>query len=621
MRPYHRLDAAAVAPLLSRTPPVVLLDSATPDRENRFSYLFSSPRTVLAAHTIDDVGPLLDEIDRHARLRRYWIAGFIAYEAGYALEPRLLPLHSRRAPECPLLWFGVFDAPHIFDHVKGQWDQPALHGNRPRAATGDAVRLRPGMTAGRYARAVAAIRRQIARGHTYQVNFTFDSLVSTDLPPAALYCLLRDRQPAAHCAFIDTGGLQAASFSPELFFRVDGRKICVRPMKGTAHRGRFFAEDRAFARRLSRDPKNRAENVMIVDLERNDLGRICRTGTVRVDSLFDVQTLATVHQMTSTVTGMLSPGIGFGDIIRSLFPCGSVTGAPKIRTMEIIRRLEPRPRGVYCGAIGCISPDGDMRFSVPIRTLQKRSREQAWHFGVGSGIVWDSRAADEWRECRAKGTFVTRSALRFELLESLLWSGRFVYLREHLGRLRGSARFFGIPLDAASLRALCSRISGACRRRGLCKVRVLLDKSGRLRWDADPIDTRPPARACAVLSKTPIDERNPLLYHKTAHRPWYDGAMARIARGECFDVIHVNRRGEITEGARSNVFIRLGATLYTPPITSGCLPGVLRGRMLARGACRERVLHVAALLRADAVYCGNSVRGLVRVDVRIGKAP
>jgi para-aminobenzoate synthetase/4-amino-4-deoxychorismate lyase len=621
MHPYHHLDTVAIGPLISRTPPVVLLDSATPDRENRFSYLFHAPRTVFAAHTIDAVAPLLDEIDHCARQRRYWIAGFIAYEVGYALEPRLLPLYAHRAPECPLLWFGVFDAPHIFDHAAGRWDRPVPRAARARAADGDAIRLRVGTTAGRYARAVGAIRRLIARGHTYQVNFTFDSKVSTDMPPAILYGRLREQQPAAHCAFIDTGGMQAASFSPELFFSVDGRKICVRPMKGTAPRGRFSAQDRAIALHLSRDPKNRAENVMIVDLERNDLGRICRTGSVRVDSLFDVQTLATVHQMTSTVSGTLAAGIGFGDIVRALFPCGSVTGAPKIRTMEIIRQLETRARGIYCGAIGYIAPAGAMRFSVPIRTLQRHSREPAWHFGVGSGIVWDSHAAAEWQECRMKYAFLTRRTPNFELLESLLWNGRFVCLREHLDRLRDSARYFGVPLGAASLRTFCARIRGACRRRGPLKVRVLLDKTGLLRWDAAPVDTRPPARARAALSKTPIDERNPLLYHKTAHRPWYDAAMARIARGECFDVIHVNRRREITEGARSNVFVRRGAILYTPPIASGCLPGVLRGRLLAAGACRERVLHITDLLRADAVFCGNSVRGLVRVDIRQGKHP
>jgi para-aminobenzoate synthetase/4-amino-4-deoxychorismate lyase len=262
-----------------------------------------------------------------------------------------------------------------------------------------------------------------------------------------------------------------------------------------------------------------------------------------------------------------------------------------------------------------------MRFSVPIRTLQRRRGGRVWNFGVGSGIVWDSRAAAEWRECRMKCAFLARRTPDFELLESLLWNGRFVYLREHLGRLSDSARFFGIPLDAPSLHALCARIRAACTGHGPRKVRVFLDKTGRLRWDAAPVDTRPPAHARAALSKSPIDERNPLLYHKTARRPWYDAAMARIARGECFDVIHVNRRGEITEGARSNLFVRRGAELFTPPIACGCLPGVLRGRLLAAGACSERVLRIADLPRADAVFCGNSVRGLVRVDIRQGKHP
>jgi para-aminobenzoate synthetase/4-amino-4-deoxychorismate lyase len=304
------------------------------------------------------------------------------------------------------------------------------------------------------------------------------------------------------------------------------------------------------------------------------------------------------------------------DLFKALFPCGSVTGAPKIRTMEIIHALERGPRGVYCGAIGYLAPGGGAEFSVPIRTLQRGAGSRRWRYRVGSGIVWDSAAGREWEECAAKCAFLVRQPRRFELVEAILYRNGFRYLREHRVRLRSSAQYFGYPLDGKELRGVLAAIRVALAGGRSHKVRILLDADGALRWESAPLapphdQPLPEVR----LAERPIDEREVLVYHKTTFRPWYAAAAARIGAGECYDVLHVNRRGELTEGARSNLFVRIGGELVTPPVSCGLLAGVLRRRLLERGACRERIVRPGELAGAEGVYCGNSVRGLVAVRV------
>lgn len=615
---YYELPLHTLWPLLQDQTPFVLLDSARPDRHNRNSWVFVNPRHILSAETTGEVVPLLQEIDRYAT--EFWLAGYLAYEAAFALEPALASLARPRPPSTgPLGWFGVFTEPYIFDHLTGRWNRqlPLPRSARPApaaAATRPCLKTVPALSETAYKRVIAAIKRFIAKGDTYQINFTYDVGVKTDSDAFAVYRALRENQPAPYCALVATGRGCMASFSPELFFRKAGRRMTVQPMKGTARRGRFLAEDQAIRAALAHDEKNRSENLMIVDLMRSDLGKICATGSIAVPRLFAVETWPTLHQMTSTVTGRLRPATTYERIFTTLFPSGSVTGAPKIRSMEIIHALEKGVRGAYCGAIGYCGPRGDAVFSVPIRTLQSTSRQGRWRYRVGSGIVWDSQAAGEWRECAVKCDFLTPSRPDFDIFETLLWNGRLVYQKDHLLRLGRSARYFLYPLDVVALASLLDRIVCELRPAPPHKVRIFLNKKGGLRWDAAALGGSGAAEPPPVVFSThPLDERNPFLFHKTTHRPWYEADAAEILSGRCFDVVHLNTKGEITEGSRCNIFIRKAARLYTPAIGCGLLPGVLRNTLLRRGKCTEAVLKPADLKKADAVYCGNSVRGLTRV--------
>jgi para-aminobenzoate synthetase/4-amino-4-deoxychorismate lyase len=357
---------------------------------------------------------------------------------------------------------------------------------------------------------------------------------------------------------------------------------------------------------------------MIVDLMRNDLGKICVTGSVRVKKLFETETLRTLHQMTSTITGKLQRSMTYDGIFRSLFPSGSVTGAPKIRSMEIIKSLEKGRRGVYCGAIGYISPDDHAAFSVPIRTLQKSGvAEGLWKYRVGSGIIWDSRASDEWRECATKSNFLTLPPLPdFELFESILWNNGLLYVKDHSDRFNKSAQYFFYPFDRKRLMRILADIKKIMRGSIPYKIRIFLDKNGHFRWDrqvltgatfSDPVS--------AYLSREPIDEKNPFLFNKTTYKPWYEKDKEIISEKKCFDILHINSKGNLTEGSRSNVFLKKDEMLYTPSVECGLLPGVLRKNLLRRGKCKEAVLTPKDMKKADAVYCGNSVRGLVRVEI------
>lgn len=620
---FHAVDPNVLTVMAQRHETVVFLDTAKPGRSNRYSFLFAGAKEELTAFSIDEIKGKLAILDEWAR--NSWVCGYLAYEAGYAFEDRLAGLGRMvrpgrsKARSLPLLWFGLFDRPWVYDHRTGQWDPPLPVGvsspRAPRMPASPATKrsIRHLISRADFGRRIGSIKRWIGRGHTYQANFTYDVRLECSLPPTDLYLAIRRSQETPHCAFVQHRFGHVASFSPELFFRLDKGKVTVKPMKGTAPRGRFSAEDIENVNWLAHDPKNRAENVMIVDLLRNDLGRICEPGSVVTRSLFDVETHPTVHQMTSGVEGKLSPGINLSHVLRSIFPSGSVTGAPKIRTMEIIHDLERGRRGVYCGAVGYMSPFGKASFSVPIRTLQRPRGVRSWQYRVGSGIVWDSTADGEWRECAVKCRFLVHDPPEFELLESILFDGRFRLAAHHVNRMVLSARYFQIPFTAACMRVLMRAISAELAGTGPRKVRILLDKKGTLRWEHAPLTRGTVTSTRLLLNSRPVDESNPLLFHKTTHRPWFSRAAEMIARGNCYDVAFTNSHGEVTEGSRTSIFVRREGTLYTPPVSCGLLPGILRESLIARGRCRERILSVADLYSADSVYCGNSVRGLVRV--------
>jgi para-aminobenzoate synthetase/4-amino-4-deoxychorismate lyase len=472
-------------------------------------------------------------------------------------------------------------------------------------------RWHPTLTRGEYARALCAIHEAIGAGEVYQVNYTFRlrAPFSGDLLP--LFWQLYERQPVPYAAYLDTGAHAIASLSPELFFALDGERITTRPMKGTAPRGLTPADDLQQAERLTRCPKNRAENLMIVDMARNDLGRIARIGSVRVPRLFEAERYATLWQMTSTVVACTDAPLP--EIFRALFPAASITGAPKIRATHVIHALERAPRGVYTGAIGVVLPDRHAQFNVAIRTLHYDKVAAQLTFGVGSGIVWDSEQVAEYEECLTKAQVLFAPRPAFELLETLLWRrGRGYFLLEaHLKRLRDSADYFGFAVDADAVRhqllTVAERFTAPRYR-----VRLRVNRYGEAQVEYAPLS--PERRVWRVaLAHEPVNPREVFLYHKTTHRQVYE--RARAAHPDCNDVILWNTRGEITESTLANVVVRVDGRYYTPPVACGLLAGVYREHLLQRGLLRERVLTPDDLRRAEAVYLINSVRGRIRAEV------
>lgn len=473
--------------------------------------------------------------------------------------------------------------------------------------------------------AIDTIRALIAAGDTYQVNYTYRLRFDAFGSVFGLYARLRARQPVPYGALIgmpDGGAL--LSFSPELFVRLDGATLTARPMKGTAPASDDADENARRAAALAADPKNRAENLMIVDLLRNDLGRIAQTGSVAVPKLFDVQRFGAVLQMTTTVQANLRPDVTLGALFAALYPCGSITGAPKRRTMEIISALESAPRGVYTGAIGWFDPTppgqavGDFCLSVPIRTLALAPAVdgvRCGELGVGAGIVHDSEAASEFEECQLKARFLSGLPNDFELFETLRADSEdgYRHLALHLARLMASAAYFGFPCDIDQARALLeqTRIGLAADQRH--RVRLALAAHGAWTVQSAPITAlREPVRV--ILARETTDSTDLFLRHKTSVRSVYDAAWRAAEAQGAFDALFFNERGELTEGGRSSVFVRLDGHWYTPPLACGVLPGVMRAVLLGAPAwgAREKIITLEMLDEVEDIVVCNALRGPLR---------
>lgn len=594
--------AGAAAPF------VLLDDSLSPDGG---ALLFEAPVAILRCDDPAGVASVLLELS-DARRRGLYAAGFLAYELGYALEPKLAGLMPGDRG-MPLVWMGLFERCRRIDAAAAQ-AYLAARGAGDYRVDG----LRASLDEAAYLDAFGRVKDYIAAGDVYQVNLTFRYDFGFTGDPLALYRDLRRRQPVAHGAVVAGEDFHLLSLSPELFLRVRGDLIETRPMKGTAPRGRTPAEDAARRDWLADDPKSRAENLMIVDLLRNDLGRVAEIGSVEVTDLFTVETYRPIHQMTSGVRARLRPDITLADLVRGLFPCGSVTGAPKIRAMEIIRELEPHARGVYTGAIGMIAPDGDVAFNVAIRTLAIDSSGRG-EMGIGSGLVHDSDGPAEYEECVLKARFLTEPDPPFALIETLRWTrGAGYYLLDrHLDRLAASAAYFGYPCDRDAVSRRLGReahgFDGEVQR-----VRLTLDAAGEVAVTATAVDLPPDGTVFRyALAEARTDSGDRFLYHKTTWREAYDGALAEAKRATgCDEVLFVNERGELTEGSYTNLFIDRDGVLLTPPVACGLLDGTLRRALFADPArdVEEAVLTPEDLQTADAVYLGNSVRGLVRAE-------
>ncbi len=577
---------------MSDTPPLVMLDSFG----NSFaaSWRFAGYQATLVALTPEEVEPVIKAAEE-ATLAGNYAVGFIAYEAAQALDPELPALPPRQG--LPLAWFALF-----------RERLAAEAGAALPQSAADSLHLSPQLATEAYQADVETIRALIAAGDSYQTNFTMQLTGEFSGNPAALYSSLCRSQRAEFSAMLDIGSHLIISASPELFFSLENGEIVTRPMKGTAPRGRWPAEDRQLAAALLASEKERAENLMIVDLLRNDLGKIAMTGSVRVDSLFDIESYPTVQQMTSTISAKVRDDVTLSGILRALFPCGSVTGAPKRRSMEIISAVERRPRGVYCGAIGCLAPQGEAVFSVAIRTLLLEKSTGQLSMGIGSGITFDSQPAAEYAEALGKAAFLHAGGEDFYLFETMR-RDKEGYLRvdRHLSRLADSARFFGFPFDRDSALQLLENIEAGGNEP--LRVKLLLHPCGRFEIASGRIAPEKSPLVIGIASAR-VDPGNRLLYHKTSSRKMYEAG--RLQRPGCSEVVFLNSRGELTEGSYNNILLKIGGKLLTPPLESGLLPGVMRDELLAAGVVEEKILYAEDLFSAAEIWLVNSLRGIRR---------
>ena len=581
--------------MIAADQPFVLLDDAratgaAPAR------LYREPVEILVASSAGELSPLFERLREEKR----HVAGFIGYEAGLAIEPKL----AARTIETPLplAWFGIFDG---YEEIAPETVEALL----PDAAAGWTGRPRPRIDRASYGTAFERVSDYIAAGDIYQVNLSLRADVACAGHPLALYAGLRNRARAGYGGVVWTGEDWLLCLSPELFFALREGKVTTKPMKGTAARGATPALDAGIAARLAQDPKQRAENLMIVDLLRNDLSRVAEAGSVSVPRLFSVETYPTIHTMTSTVTAQLRDGLGAVDVIEAIFPCGSITGAPKIRAMEIVDEVETEPRGAYTGSIGRIDPDGDAAFNVAIRTLHLHEGGSRATIGLGGGIVADSRMGEEWDECLTKGKFVSDPRW-FDLIETMRFdpAGGIHLLDRHIERIRASAATFGIPFDRHAVRnelqAATFRIAAPRR------VRLLLSQSGRIAIEITPLHPTPEGPVPVALARHPARPDDFRVKHKTTERDFY--AAARAAAGT-FEVALLDAEGFVTEGSFTNIFVKGDGALLTPPLSRGLLPGVLRAELLDNGSAIEADLTPADL--KDGFFVGNASRGLLPAQI------
>ncbi len=552
---------------------------------------FSRPKRIHVATVLSDIPALLEAVDAAVSAGTA-VAGFLTYEFSGGIDPVLETKPVDPAAALPLAWFGEYGPPDVLDLLPPPDSQPS------------ALSWKISVSDEEYASAIARIKSYIVAGDTYQVNFTvrMHSGYSGDAYP--LFYRLQASQRSENAAFVNLGDFSICSASPELFFAVDGHRIVSRPMKGTARRGTTVADDDESARELRESPKNQAENVMIVDMIRNDLGRIAEPGSVQVTRMFDIERYPTVSQMTSTVEAETQAS--FAQIIRALFPCASITGAPKVRTMQIIRELEASPRGIYTGSIGYWLPGRQARFNVAIRTVLFNQADATATYGVGGGIVWDSIDSHELAECVTKAEVLKADGRDFEILETLLLTpGKgFFLLERHIARARNAAARFGYAFDEPGIRkALATCVQGVDATQ---RVRCLLAQDGSI--EAEAIAMAAEADKTWRLGVVPnaCTSTDVFLYHKTTRRDVYE--RARACCPDCDDVLLMNERGEITESTIANVVIDMNGERLTPPVASGLLAGTFRDELLEHGEIREAIITPDMLARADAIWLINSVR-------------
>jgi para-aminobenzoate synthetase / 4-amino-4-deoxychorismate lyase len=576
---------------------LVLLESLRPNPQESQTFFIDHPEKIIQCDSAGEVDELLSQVEKWVQ-NGYTAFGFLAYEAGYAFLPNL-PEPPRLSLPCA--WFALSKdfqkklPPNFIPEAK----QPSIQG----------LQLNQDLKS--YAEALTRIKNHIWRGDTYQVNYTLRYKGQYYGLPRDLYSWLRQQQRVNYAALIETPDWAVLSLSPELFFRKNGKEILMRPMKGTAARGRNLEEDIENAIQLRSSEKEKSENLMIVDLLRNDLGKICESGTVQVSASMDVEQYETLLQMTSTISGVLNSNITTADVLRATFPSGSITGAPKIRTMQIIDELEKRARGIYTGAIGWWSAKQSV-FNVAIRTLFLDSKSQDLEMGVGSGILYEADIEREYRECELKAKFLTEARSKFKLIETIRWEHGYRNLNLHLDRLERSAQYFLFEFNRDDLEKALQAKAPELER---ARVRLLIDEWGNKEIECHEIEI-PKSPVRIVISKYRTNSNDRFLYHKTTNRNLYNEELHTARAQGYFDVIFQNEREEITEGTISNIFIEKNGKLYTPPLNCGVLPGTYRRYVLesAEWDAHEKILTLQDLRNADRIYVTNAIQGMLEVS-------
>ena len=602
--------------MAGKTPFVLLDDARTSGAAD--ALLYENPREMFVANWPEEVEAVLEAAET-ARREGGELAGYIAYEAGLALEERLAGLAAAKTGAAgPLVWLGLFGAPRrIAASEMPDWLAARAQG------PGSVGPLEPQLSPGAYEQAFARLQEAIRAGDIYQANLTLPLAGNFTGDPLGLYAALRPAAQAGYGGVVFDGSHWLLSLSPELFVSLKGREAKAKPMKGTRPRSADAAQDKALAEELASSVKDKAENLMIVDLMRNDLARVAEAGSVAVDEPFAIESYPTVHQMVSVVRAKLRDGMGATDLVRALFPCGSITGAPKIRAMEIIDAAEHSPRGPYCGAIGRIGADGDAAFNVAIRTLRlteiENQRGKAV-LGVGGAIVADSESRTEWREALLKGAFASKSspghrAAQFDLIETLRFTPEegIPLLERQLERMKASAAELGFSFDRHDARnqmhACCFVLDKPSR------VRLLAARSGALVLEAQEMPEAWPEPAECIILPLPVDPGDWRLYHKTTDRGFYEDAQAVARRNGAHEALFVREDGLLTEGAITNIFVERDGVLLTPPASLGLLPGVLRQSLIDEGRAREAELTLADI--EDGFFLANSLRGLMPARLKV----
>ena len=609
------LTMDSLSTIINSSEVFALLEDSKSSKDVAQNLLFTEVVDEVIAQTEDEIPEALEKIEA-CRQQGLYLCGYLSYEAGYYFIDKKIVRTKDNLSEQSLIHLVAFKSMQTLDRETIDNAFSAVKQDPQSQLCAHGFKL--SVTETKYLNAIKKIKKYIKSGDTYQINYTIKFKFRLRGTANALYQALRQTQPVEFGAFLNFPKLKIVSLSPELFVTKKDDTLISKPMKGTAKRGLNETEDEFIVDFLKNDPKTLSENVMIVDLIRNDFGRICKTGSVVVKNLFEVQTFKTIHQMISTVKGKLKSNISFGDLLKGLFPCGSITGAPKIRTMEIINDLEAESRGVYTGAIGYILPNNDFYFNVPIRTIVMNKRNQC-EMGIGSGIIYESNAKAEFEECILKADFLTNLNNNFYLIETFKYDAdkqQFDHLAEHLYRLDDSAGYFGFKLKQYVIDERLDEIKNELKnKKEHHKVRLCAYQNGDVDISYEAIPKPDNSEKRVIIGEQKISSRSIFQYHKTSRREVYIEEFAKAKKEGYYDAIILNEHNEVAEGCIHNLFIRKDGQLITPPIKAGVLHGIYRQKIIDTEYAIEKRITLDDLKNADEVLLSNSVRGLVKVEL------